>query len=235
MRSYCILCSSRTTRWYQILDVANVRQADLTACLSKSIYIKQLLGSSTHFTSRTTVYLNTPQDQVRDTRKHNGQFEAYIHTIRLINQATYRSSDWCRVPVYCEYLSKSKGGAYQTKHHRHYRSPANWESTGRIPIIDIVPPMTEHKVFDDENDCIGTQPVCNEKHETLQSLIKVTTNSNQSNRNCDIDNCPYERPHISRDTHKPLPENLHRETKAIIIRNIVKTVLRASKATRNVP
>src|SRR5438477_333545 len=155
MRSYCILCSSRTTRWYQISDVANVRQADLTACLRKSIYMKQLLGSSTHFTSRATVYLNTSQDQVSDTRKHNGQFEAYIHTIRLIDQATYGASDRCRVAIYCEYLSKTKSGTYQSDHHRDNRSPAKWEFTGRIPIVDIVPPMTVHKVFDDENDCIG--------------------------------------------------------------------------------
>src|SRR6266702_2596270 len=197
MRSYCILCSSRTTRWYQISDVANARQADLTACLGNSIFMKQLLGSSTHFTSRTTVYLNTPQDQVSDTRKHNGQFEAYIHTIRLIDQATYRSGDRCRVPIDSEYLSKTKVGAKETKHHRNYRSPAKWEFTGCIPIVDIVPPMTVHKVFDDENDCIRTKPVGNEEHETVKCFIKVATNSNKGKRQYDIHHCTNEGPDIA--------------------------------------
>src|SRR5881275_1267067 len=134
MRSYCILCSSRTPRWYQISDIANGRQADLIACLSKSIYMRKLLSSSTHFTPIACVNLDTPQDQVSYTSKDDGKFEANVHAIRFIDQATYGSGDRCCVPIDSEYLSKTKTSAYQTNHHRHYRSPAKWKFTGHIPI-----------------------------------------------------------------------------------------------------
>src|SRR2546422_1769723 len=44
--------------------VENARQADLTACLRKWLQKKLLLSSSTHFTSWTSINLDTPQDQV---------------------------------------------------------------------------------------------------------------------------------------------------------------------------
>src|SRR5438128_1383502 len=133
---------------------ANGRQADFTACLSKSIYLKKLLSSSTLFNSFTCVNLDTPQDQVGDTSKDDGQFETNIHPIRLIDQATYGSGDRMLDAINCEYLSKTKKCAKQTKRHRHYSGPASRESNARIPIIDIVLPMSVHKVFDDENDRI---------------------------------------------------------------------------------
>src|SRR5437667_11083870 len=81
--------------------------------------------------------------------------------------------------------------------------------------------MTVHKVFDDENDCIRTKPVGNEEHETVKCFIKVPTNSNKGKRQYDIHHCTNEGPDIAFDTHKPLPENLHRETEAIVVRYIV--------------
>src|SRR5438876_3560043 len=120
-----------------------------------------------------------------------------------------------------EYLGKTKVRTKQTNRHRYNCGPTQREPARRIPIIDIVAPMTVYKVFDDENDCIGAQPVGNEEHETLQSLIKVATNGDKSKRNCDIHHCPDERPDIALDTHERLPENLHRETEAIVVRYIV--------------
>src|SRR5260221_7013996 len=198
----------------------NQRQADVPPA-SKNAYKEQLLATCAQLTSRAVVQLYTPQDQVGDSRKHNGQFEAHIHTVRLINQATYGASDRCRNAINREYLGKTKAGTYQTNHHRYYCSPANWEFTARIPIVDIVPPMTVYKVFDDKNDCIGTQPVGNEKHETVKCLIKVAANKRKSKRDCDIRHCPDKRPHIALDTHESLTEHLHGETQAIVVRDIV--------------
>ena len=78
---------------------------------------KLLLGSRTHLTSWASVDLDTPQNQVGDARKHNGQFEANVHTVRLIDQATYWANDGSRVAVHSEYLSKTKASTYQTNHH----------------------------------------------------------------------------------------------------------------------
>lgn len=89
----------------------------MTACLNEWIGEKLLLGSSTPLTSWAAADLDTPQDQVGDARKHNGQFEANVHTVRLIDQATYGSSDGIRDAVYCEDLGKTKASTYQTNHH----------------------------------------------------------------------------------------------------------------------
>src|SRR5258708_30450170 len=199
----------------------NQRQADAPPASKNAYKEQQLLATGAQLTSRAVVQLYTPQDQVGDSRKHNGQFEAHIHTVRLINQATYGASDRCRSAINREYLGKTKAGTYQTNHHRYYCSPANWEFTARIPIIDIVASMTEYNVFDDENDCIWTQPVCNEDHETVKCLIKVAANKRKSKRDCDIRHCPDKRPHIPLDTHESLTEHLHGETEAIIVWNIV--------------
>ena len=101
------------------------------------------LFSRTHLSSFTCVNLDTPQDQVGDTSKNDGKFKAYVHTVRLIDQATYGSGDRMLDAIYCEYLSKTKIRTKQTKHHRHYRSPARRESTARIPIIDIILTMAD--------------------------------------------------------------------------------------------
>src|ERR1700681_47534 len=113
-----------------------------------------------------------------------------------------------------EYLSKTETSTYQTNHHRYNRSPAHWKSTTSIPFIDIVPPTTEHKVFDDENNGIGTQPVSNEKHEAVQRIIKVAPTGNKSNRKRDIHHCSDERPDVARDPHEGLAEHLHRKAQA---------------------
>src|SRR2546423_7920758 len=82
MRSYCILRSSRTILWYQIADVANGRQAVISACLSRWIYEKLLLSINTQSTFFTCIDLDTPQDQVGNSCEDDTQFEANIHTIR---------------------------------------------------------------------------------------------------------------------------------------------------------
>src|SRR6266700_2231072 len=150
MRSYCILCSSRTTRWYQISDVANVRQADLTACLSGWIHEKQLLSSSTQSTFFTGIDLDTPQDQVGNSCEDDTQFEANIHTIRT-DQFSNRT---CIID-----LGGTQQDAYKTKSHRYYSCPTNRESSRIIPVINVVSSMTENKVLQNKDDSPRTQPI----------------------------------------------------------------------------
>src|SRR6266700_2501620 len=126
-------------RWYQISDVANARQAGVTACLFQCLKEQYLLSSSTHSLSRTGVQLNTPQDQVGDASKDDSQFKAHIHTGRRIDQTSYRArnSPCITRPYIKQYrladsrnrnqgltinskgLSKPEIGAYKTNHNRH--------------------------------------------------------------------------------------------------------------------
>src|SRR5260370_9086153 len=92
----------------------NQRQADAPPASKNAYKEQQLLATGAQLTSRAVVQLYTPQDQVGDSRKHNGQFEAHIHTVRLINQATYWASDRSRNAINREYLCKTNPAPSQT-------------------------------------------------------------------------------------------------------------------------
>ncbi len=62
--------------------------------------------------------------------------------------------------------------------------------------------MTEYKVFDDENDCPGTQPVGNEQQEAGERLIKV---GSHRKRDRDIYHGTDERPDVALDTLESFP------------------------------
>src|SRR5258706_1570329 len=180
------------------------------------------------------IEFDTTQDEVGNTGKDNGHFKANIHTIGLINQATNRTGDRGHIAIKDEHLGKTKIGPYQANCHRHDSSPTNRKSAARIPVIDIIAPTAEYKIFQDQNDRERAKPVRNEQQKAGKRFIKAASKSN-SKCNHDINHCTNERPDITWNTLEPLPDDLHGETKAIVVRNIVSYYTQGKQSHQEFP
>src|SRR5579875_1544249 len=115
-------------------------------------------------------------------------------------------------------LSSAQVGTDQTGYHSDDGRPANWQLAGRVPVIDIVFAMPEHKMLQNQDNGPGAEPVGHEQQEVVQCLIELTGSRNGDD---DIDYRADQRPDSTIDALEGFAKHLHREAEAIIVRNII--------------
>src|SRR5712691_6107826 len=172
---------------------------DKSACHYNSI-IQDIACRCLHssLASWTVIQFNPPQDQVSNTSEDEAKLEANVHTKGWIDQFSDR-------PDIVE-LRSTKQDSHQASYHRCDGGPTNGKSAGSIPIINVVPPTTEHKVLYDQDDCPGTEPVGNDEQVVGECMCKVGRSRKGDQH---VNHCTDECPDVPLDALEGTAKHLH--------------------------
>src|SRR2546428_8839806 len=103
-------------------------------------------------------------------------------------------------------LRKAQEYTHQTNEHRNDSGPTEGKPRARIPIINIVPPATENKMLQDENNSPGAKPISYQREEASERFIEVGRSRNGDK---DVNHGSNERPDSTIDALESFAKYLH--------------------------